>query len=88
MKNYNELISNLEKKQLTAKGNDLRHRLCRKACLANNTHQYDSNINDKVRELFNELVFTHKFSYNQLNDFYKSIKVIPEMQNQLNSINL
>ena len=88
MKNENELIKNTQLRQLTAKGLNLEHRLCRKACLANSTNPYDIEVNNQVRTLFKELVFTHNLNYNQLNEFYKSIKVIPEMQKQLNSINL
>ena len=88
MKNENELIKSTSLKQLTAKGLNLEHRLCRKACLANNIHPYDSAINDQVKFLFRELVFNHNFSYDQLNQFYKSIKVIPEMTKQLTSLTL
>ena len=75
-KNETILIRSLAKRQLTAKGYDLLNRMILKASKMHGVHRYSKDfkpLKEQITYLFHQLVFDKRLTYEEINEFYKSI---------------
>lgn len=75
-KNETILVKNFAKRQLTAKGYDLLNRMILKASKMHCIHRYSKDfkpLKEQITYLFNQLAFDKRLTYEQINEFYKSI---------------
>lgn len=72
------LIANREKRQLSALGYKQLNRIISKAAEIKGTHRYAKDfkpISDQITYLYNQLVFVHNLSKEQISLFQRMIKV-------------